>query len=58
MVNFSLQCRPFVSFDDQDAHIFDKEYLQTAAHTTSLLTVQCACSSPKLMEFYVMDRPN
>lgn len=51
------QYRPFVTFDSKDTHFCNKEYPSTGAHTPGLQTLQCAWASPKLIGFYVMDRP-
>lgn len=51
------QYMPLLTFDEKVTHFCSKEYPNTGAHTPGLLTVQCSCSSPKLIGFYVMDRP-
>lgn len=51
-----LQCRPGIMFSSLDARQCKKKYSKSQRHSAGLMTVQCACQSPKLLGFIVMTR--
>ncbi|MEM6737858.1 MAG: hypothetical protein AAF620_17500, partial [Bacteroidota bacterium] len=50
------QYRPLITFDKQEGHQCGKRYAKNSTHSPGLLTMQCACSNPKLIGYVVMTR--
>lgn len=46
--------RPSIMFKSQDRQNCSKQYKSSKSHSPGLLTVQCACDSPKLIGFVIM----
>ena len=49
--------RPTISFEGTEDQECSKTVLRTDTHSDGILTVQCVCSTPKLLGFIVMNKP-
>ena len=50
------QCRPGIMFSTNDIRQCRKKYTRSQRHSPGIMTVQCACQSPKLLGFIIMTR--